>query len=1104
MLWSGLPSVDESEPGTAQRNTSSGWARPIALFAALIGVVAALAVPLLPVRVDAATLSWPQVGSTHSVEAPLVSYAPLTFDAKLPCAAIQQLGPGGGILAATGPTGAPDLARYGFIAQVQAATPDAPTRLDVVLRNRPLLSVPVEQLTPGCQLVVHADTGRATVTLDGASPAVAPVTMNGDYRPQMVGIFSDLATSDGAKVTADLDSRFSSSPTPIKRAAIWLAVLATIVSLAALYRLDRAAGHRTKRFLPQRWWSFSVLDGVVLGTLLVWHFIGSTTSDDGYQFGMARTSGAAGYMANYFAYFGVPENPVGTPYYDLIRIMAEVSTASPWVRLPALLAGILIWLLLSREVIPRLGVAVLRNRVALWTGGLGFLAVWLAYNNGLRPEPPVALGLLLTWCSIERAIATRRLLPAAAAVLVAAFSCTAGPSGLICVAALVAGLRPVARIVLSRIKDATSRRERLMRCASLLAPLVAAGAVVVVAMFADQPLAAMSEMSRIHHIVGPDVPWYQEYLRYQYLFQSEVDGSVARRIGIFVMLAGLVVCMLMLLRKGGRIPFTAVGPTRRMLGTTAGALLLLMVTPTKWTHHFGVFAGVAGAVAVVTAMAVGPKVLKAPRNRALFAAAVTFLLALVFSGENGWWYVSSYGIPWWNEAPVLGSTPVNKIFLIATGVLLAVAGYWQVRAPEPGTPHRVSGFAWRVTLLPPLTMALALLVVWDVGSFAVAAVKQYPAFSVAQSNVEAVTGHTSGLADQVLVEPDPNVGMLAPLTGDAMSTLAGTGLGFSPNGIAGSGSTAIDSAATGFTASGVADDLRADQEPSSGSITADALNSKTPSDNAAGISSAALPFGLDPATTPVLGTYRSGDAGPADLTTGWYRLPDPADRAGILALSAAGRISSDDADGHHTDGQSVHIEYGATDSADTAQPMGQVAPIDIGPAPSWRNLRVPFTQIPADADVIRIVASDHDRTPKQWLALTPPRMPKTQTLSSLVGPDTPVFADWMVGFQFPNQRPFDHHNGIAETPGYRILPDRPGAAITNLWQNHDSGGALGWTGLLLKAETMATYLDNDWNRDWGGLQKFTKIDPSAVPARPTVKQEDHSGLWSPGHINTLY
>ena len=56
------------------------------------------------------------------------------------------------------------------------------------------------------------------------------------------------------------------------------------------------------------------------------------------------------------------------------------------------------WWLISREVIPRLGRPVKASRAAARTAAGMFLAVWLPLNNGLRPEPIIALGILLTWC----------------------------------------------------------------------------------------------------------------------------------------------------------------------------------------------------------------------------------------------------------------------------------------------------------------------------------------------------------------------------------------------------------------------------------------------------------------------------------------------------------------------------------------------------------------------------------------------------------------------------------------------------------------------------------------------------------------------------------
>lgn len=1048
-----------------------GWARPVALISALIGALLAVAVPFLPVRVDAATLSWPQDDSAASIEAPLVAYAPLSFDATVPCAAIQQLS-AGGVLSSTAPYGAPDLERYGFLARVRPATPESGPVLEVVLRNQNLFSVPVAELAPGCELTVGAGMTETVATLTGHEPVV----LGGDFRPQMVGVYSDLTDPAGTGVTAEVDSRFSSTPALLKRIAIWTAVVATLISLVALHRLDSLDGRRARRFLPARWWTFRPVDFVVLGTLVLWHFIGATTSDDGYQFGMGRASQAAGYMANYFRYFGVPENPIGTPYYDLIGLLAEVSTASPWVRLPTLLAGLVAWMVISREVVPRFGAALHRNRFVPWTGALVFLAVWLPYNNGLRPEPLVALGVLLTWCSVERGIATRRLLPFAIGILIAAFSCTAGPHGIICLAALLAGLRPLFKII-------SARARQVGRLAQLL-PLGAAGVSVLVVAFADQTFAAMMEMRRVHELAGPNVLWFDEYLRYQYLFMGTVDGSLARRFGIFVMVAGLLVCLVTLLHKGGRIPTAAVGPSRRILGVTVGAMALMMTTPTKWTHHLGVFAGLAGAIAVLTAVAVGPRVMRGPRNRALFAAGVAFLMALVFSGPNGWWYVSSFSIPWWDKQPAVAGIAVNKVFLLGAVLLLALAAWWHVRAPDTGQ-HRISRWGWRFAKIPPLTVAAAFMVLFEVASFAKGAVAQYPAFSLASSNLGALTGSTCGLAPHVLVETDPNRGMLAPLAGDPASALAGTGTGFTPTGVAG--------------------DLSADAEEGADAAIADSMG-----DGSAGTgvatetSSPALPFGLDPAT-PVLGSNQAD--GPAELTSGWYRLPPVAERADILALSAAGRIWSRDADGVVTHGQSLELEFGSTTapggSATGPVPLRRVNPIDIGPAPSWRNLRVPLDGY-ADADTVRIVAADRDRDPRQWLAFTPPRIPQTQDLNTVIGSTDPVLLDWAVGLQFPCQRPFDHRTGIAEVPKYRILPDRVGAHDTNLWQNHDGGGPLGWTELLLHARTLPTYLNHDWDRDWGQLQQFLPIEPDAVPARPRITQEEHPGTWTPGPIDVAW
>jgi len=46
---------------------------------------------------------------------------------------------------------------------------------------------------------------------------------------------------------------------------------------------------------------------------------------------------------------------------------------------------------------------------------------------------------------------------------------------------------------------------------------------------------------------------------------------------------------------------------------------------------------------------------------------------------------------------------------------------------------------------------------------------------------------------------------------------------------------------------------------------------------------------------------------------------------------------------------------------------------------------------------------------------------------------------------------------------------------------------------------MATYLSDDWGRDWGSLRKFDTIVDADV-AQLDLGTATRSGLWSPGSI----
>ena len=85
-------------------------------------------------------------------------------------------------------------------------------------------------------------------------------------------------------------------------------------------------------------------------------------------------------------------------------------------------------------------------------------------------------------------------------------------------------------------------------------------------------------------------------------------------------------------------------------------------------HHFGLFAAVGAAVAALATGLVSREVLRWSRNRMTVVTAVLFLLGLTFATTNGWWYVSSYGVPFNNTMPNILGISVSAIFLALFGL----------------------------------------------------------------------------------------------------------------------------------------------------------------------------------------------------------------------------------------------------------------------------------------------------------------------------------------------------------------------------------------------------------------------------------------------------
>ncbi|MGI6797369.1 arabinosyltransferase domain-containing protein [Gordonia sihwensis] len=1082
------PTPPDAEPDRPSSPLTASTARWVAIVAGLIAVVAAIVTPLLPVATTSATISWPQGQSLNpdnpSIVAPLIAQTAQDVDITLDCRVLAQLPAGKTTVLSTMPPGAQKAASK---ALTVTATDSA---VSVLFRSNLAAVADRGEIASGrCERLHIFSSATATgAQFVGLGPAKI---LEPDTRPQIDGLFTSLtaaqvkAAGDGIRSRIVIDDRYESHASAAKIAAMVIAVLATLVALFALWCLDRIHGHtgaliarsgsRLSRLRPK------VYDLVVSGVLLLWTFLGAGAPDDGYILNMGRTAGEAGYMSNYYRFYGIAEAPFDW-YYSFLALWAKVSPTILWMHIPQLVAGVASWLILSRVVLPHFGKAVARNAWAEWTVGAVFLAFWLPFCSGLRGEAIIVLGSLLTWWATESAITRRRILPAALAATVAGLTLALAPQGVVGVAILLVAARPMLHVLIDR------RRESGLL--ALLAPIAAAGTVVAVVVFRDQTLMTVLEAMKIRYQTGPIVPWHQEFLRYYFLSVGTPDGALARRIPVLLTFVAAFLVAAVLLRRGG-IKGVATSPAWRMIGAFGVTLMLLFGTPTKWTIQFGVLTGLGSALAALAAIAIAQSGARSLRNLSALTAGLLFALAAAAAGTNAWPYAYNLGIPWFNIAPVAAGFEVSTILLALAVVAVAVTLWLHLRndyIANKGLAHHAEGVPdspadkRRIALAStPLLVIASLMVVATILAFGRAVVIRHPAMTVASNNVDALTGNTCGMADQVLAEPDPNANMLTP-AGGASPTAALTGadpVGFTPDGIPDDLSPDTRSSRAGQMHVGGSTSKPFAIIGGLGAGTTGGVGPKTVNG-----STALLPFGLDPKTTPVLGSY--GYNANAHLTTGWYELP-ARDASPLIAFATAGAVSTIDADGVPTFGQKLVVQFGKKGPGGSFVQVGpEVVPIDPGPViPNrpWRNLRVPMTQVPPQAEVMRLVLADTNLGPMQFIGITPPRAPKLQTLQELVGSTAPVLIDFPVAAHFPCQRPLAIRHGVAEVPDWRILPDYVTAnSQSKTWMAANSGGLLAVTEGTTSQVTVPTYLRDDWHQDWGSLEKEFPLSPGAVPA----------------------
>ncbi|MEY8039501.1 arabinosyltransferase domain-containing protein [Saccharopolyspora cebuensis] len=1053
---------DPASTGTTPRPSATRL-KVFASVLGLLGTVLALSIPFLPVHHDITTLRWPTAEGTKSVSAPLVAYSPVWLDAEVPCAAARSLDErteGPAVLLSTNPPSSDYGHLTGLILQVDGG------QLTMMNKGQQVGTVPLA--AGDCTISVHSDGYGFKASVGDQSLA----NFAGDARPQVTGIYSALDENidpvSGLSFEARVDNRYESYPTALKVAAIVLAIAAFIGSVVCLRRLDVRAGRRPPKLVPAGWWKPTFRDIAVIGALAVWWIIGAMTSDDGYILNIARARESAGYVSNYYRWFAVPEAPFGW-FYELYALWVQVSTSVPWVRLPALLMGIVSWLLLSREVLPRLGQQVRRSNAAGWAAAAVFLAFWLPYNNGLRPEPVVVLFSLLALCAVERAVATGRLMPAALGLVVAALSVGANPHGLVSVLPFVAAIKPLFLLVRKRAQE--------FSWTSVLAPISASGFVILTVVFADQTWQSVMDATDLRTDLGPSQSWYEELSRYSLLFSPTADGSMTRRFPVLLVILCLAVCAVVLLRRG-RIRGAALGPSRRLLAITALSFVVLIMTPTKWSHHFGIYAAMGGALAALTALATSSTVLRSRRNRAIFFAGLMMILAFAATGPNAWWYVSGWGVPWFDKAPQLSGYHFSTLFLVVAAIALIVAFVEHLRIDENNPkvvderPLEKRSRALRLGTAP-LSILCALLVVFELANFGKVIQEQWGSYSLGADNIKQLVGSSCGLSDYIYVETNPQSGMLrvAPEQPATAAPSRDPDIGMPPERLEGreNADEYLGAKLVGFNRPGLPPGDGSDpQEP----------DWKPPHQ-----------FGTDDA--PVWGSYDPAGAGTGELRTQWYELPERAINGEVpIVLSLAGA---------ELGANSLALEFGR-DTEEGFEVIGRHY-VTQGAAPPWRDYRYTISGKSEEATKMRVVATDNSLGPNGWLAVSAPRAPQLVNMTDFVGDQT-AFVEWTAGLVHPCLNIPGIHNGIAEIPKFRVQAGAEVRDIGQGWSSPDAGGPFGWLNVSTSMRELPTYLRNNIHRDWGSLYAVDQYEPDALPAQAAmeVHTETKWGTWTPGPL----
>jgi hypothetical protein len=745
-------------------------------------------------------------------------------------------------------------------------------------------------------------------------------------------------------------------------------------------------------------WRPRLVDAVVVVALLSWLYLAPMTDDDGYYSAMSADVPFAGYVPNYYQIFNQGFTPFSWPYYLLSWWQQQAGFSPVALRVPSVVCGLLTWFAVRMFVARCPGVTfpwrehrwlAFASRIAL---AVAFLAWWLPYDVGTRPEPYTAVFAAAALAVVAEGVDRRRMDLLALAVGLGGVGLMTAPTGFICLAPLLAATPTAWRVIRARSSHWWEIPPRWL-------VVIAPGALGAVAGFADGTYGDFVRSQQIFAPIQRADTWYLEFQRYANLLnETSRFGTYAKRTAVLLCLLALVWFLVTaVIARVRDLPV----PQRLMLSgwTTVLAFVLLLPTPSKPSHHFGAIAGV-GAPFLALILVAGPGLVRAsvrtvrardgkvpvPAVLASAAAAIA-VIALAGHGRNRWGFMWGLGMPSWLDYPSVKGFFFDQpvwwaLILVVLAVAVALVTTWRGRGWRP----------WSLMLAIPLLcgVALAASTARMVADFTLSAAHTTTTYSPAADAWQDPSATRCG-AERAIDVLTPQQTPLLPLRPVPA----------------------------------------ADDEPEDQAFPRDATLPASPPP-------ADLPRGL-----PIWGSFRapsegrSPDARTGTFTSGWFRLPPGPTRDVALTTEVSGRLG---------EGNSLRLEYGrGAPGSPLVDPLGSSTVRETSDGTGWRSVDMTKSQVvPTDATFVRLVATDTTTDVGGWLAFSAPLAQRWAPMATVLPRGGTYTVAWENAFLFPCIHQPIQENGVTQTmDGFLGYGETRDSALADFTAQPDNGGIVG-------------------------------------------------------------